>query len=196
MNSIFSKKTKEESTTYDTMSSLSHTKWNCKYHIVFTPKYRRKIFYGQKRLEIGKILRDISDWQGVKIIEAEVCPDHVHMFVEIPPKLSVSKYMGILKGKSSLIIFQRWSNLKYKFGQRSLSKYMGILKGKSSLIIFQRWSNLKYKFGQRSFWCRGYYVDTVGKNAKRIAEYVRNQLKEDMMYDQISIKEYKDPFNG
>ena len=107
MNSIFSKKTKEESTTYDTMSSLSHTKWNCKYHIVFAPKYRRKIFYGQKRLEIGKILRDISDWQGVKIIEAEVCPDHVHMFVEIPPKLSVSKYMGILKGKSSLIIFQR-----------------------------------------------------------------------------------------
>ena len=140
MNSIFSKKTKEESTTYDTMSSLSHTKWNCKYHIVFTPKYRRKIFYGQKRLEIGKILRDISDW--------------------------------------------------------SVSKYMGILKGKSSLIIFQRWSNLKYKFGQRSFWCRGYYVDTVGKNAKRIAEYVRNQLQEDMMYDQISIKEYKDPFNG
>ena len=97
----------------------------------------------------------------MKIIEAEVCPDHVHMFVEIPPKLSVSKYMG-----------------------------------KSSLIIFQRWSNLKYKFGQRSFWCRGYYVDTVGKNAKRIAEYVRNQLQEDMMYDQISIKEYKDPFNG
>lgn len=144
MNSIFSKKTKEESTTYDTISSLSHTKWNCKYHIVFTPKYRRKIFYGQKRLEIGKILRDISDWQE---------------------KLSVSKYMGILKGKSSL-------------------------------IIFQRWSNLKYKFGQRSFWCRGYYVDTVGKNAKRIAEYVRNQLQEDMMYDQISIKEYKDPFNG
>ena len=118
MNSIFNKKAKEESTTYDTVSSLSHTKWNCKYHIVFTPKYRRKIFYGLKRLEIGKILRDISDWQGVKIIEAEVCPDHVHMFVEIPPKLSVSKYMGILKGKSSLIIFQRWSNLKYKFGNR------------------------------------------------------------------------------
>ena len=116
-------------------------------------------------MEIGKILRDLCDWQDVKIIEAEVCPDHVHMFVSIPPKLSVSKFMGILKGKSSL-------------------------------IIFQRWSNLKYKFGQRSFWCRGYYVDTVGKNAKRIAEYVRNQLQEDMMYDQISIKEYKDPFNG
>lgn len=108
---------------------------------------------------------DISDWQEVKIIEEEVSQNHVHMFVEIPPKLSVSKYMEILKGKSSL-------------------------------IIFKRWSNLKYKFGQRSFWCRGYYVDTVGKNAKRIAEYVRNQLQEDMMYDQISIKEYKDPFNG
>ena len=96
MNSIFNKKTKDESTTYDTMSSLSHTKWNCKYH---TPKYRRKIFYGQKRLEIGKILRDISDWQEVKIIEAEVCPDHVHMFVEIPPKLSVSKLYGNIKGQ-------------------------------------------------------------------------------------------------
>ena len=119
MNSIFSKKTKNESTTYDTMTSLSHTKWNCKYHIVFTPKYRRKIFYGQKRMEIGKILRDLCDWNEVKIIEAEVCPDHVHMLVSIPPKLSVSKYMGILKGKSSLIIFQRCSNLKYKFGQRS-----------------------------------------------------------------------------
>ena len=163
MNSIFSKKSKDEKDTIDSISSLSHTKWNCKYHIVFTPKYRRKIFYGKKRAEIGKILRDICDWQEVKIIEAEVCPDHIHMFVSIPPKLSVSKFMGILK---------------------------------SSLIIFQRWSNLKYKFGQRSFWCRGYYVDTVGKNAKRIAEYVRNQLKEDMMYDQISIKEYTDPFDG
>ena len=164
MNSIFNRKNKKESTT-DNMASLSHTKWNCKYHIVFTPKYRRKIFYGQKRLEIGKILRDLCDWNEVKIIEAEVCPDHIHMFVEIPPKLAVSKFMGILKGKSSL-------------------------------IIFQRWSNLKYKFGQRSFWRRGYFVDTVGKNEKKIAEYVRNQLKEDMMNDQITIKEYKDPFNG
>ena len=160
MNSIFSKKTKDESTTYDTMSSLSHTKWNCKYNIVFTPKYRRKIFYGQKRMVIGKILRDLCDWNEVKIIEAEVYPDYVHMFVLILPK------------------------------------FMGILKGKSSLIIFQRWSNLKYKFGQRSFLCCGYYVDTVGKNAKRIAEYVRNQLKEDMMSDQLTIKEYKDPFKG
>lgn len=150
---------------YENSNTLAHTKWNCKYHIVFTPKYRRKIFYGQKRQEIGKILRELCEWQGVNIIEAEVCHDHIHMFVEIPPKLAVAKFMGILKGKSSL-------------------------------IIFQRWSNLKYKFGQRTFWCRGYYVDTVGKNEKAIAEYVRNQMKEDMMYDQISLKEYKDPFNG
>ena len=160
MTNIFKKK---KENTSDDLISLSHTKWNCKYHIVFTPKYRRRIFYEEKRREIGKILRELCDWNEVKIIEAEVCPDHIHMFVAIPPKLSVSKFMGILKGKSSL-------------------------------IIFQRWSNLKYKFGQRSFWCRGYYVDTVGKNEKRIAEYVRNQLKEDMMYDQISIKEYLDPF--
>ena len=100
----------------------------------------------------------------MKIIEAEVCPDHVHMFVEIPPKLSVSKFMGILKGKSSL-------------------------------IIFQRWSNLKYKFGQRSFWCRGYYVDTVGKNTSRIAEYIANQLKEDQLGEQITISDVG-PFTG
>ena len=98
MNSIFSKKSKDEKDTIDSISSLSHTKWNCKYHIVFTPKYRRKIFYGKKRAEIGKILRDICDWQEVKIIEAEVCPDHIHMFVSIPPKLSVSKY-GNIKGQ-------------------------------------------------------------------------------------------------
>ena len=147
------------------INSLSHTKWNCMYHIVFTPKYRRKIFYGQKRVEIGKILRELCKWYGVEIIEAEVCPDHVHMLVSIPPKLSVSAFMGKLKGKSSL-------------------------------MIFERWANLKYKFGQRNFWCRGYYVDTVGKNTKIIAEYVRNQLKEDMIYDQISLKEYVDPFKG
>lgn len=162
MTNIFKKKNEDTS---NDLTSLAHTKWNCKYHIVFTPKYRRKIFYGEKRKEIGKILRELCEWNEVKIIEAEVCPDHVHMYVAIPPKLAVSKFMGILKGKSSL-------------------------------IIFQRWSNLKYKFGQRSFWCRGYFVDTVGKNEKVIAEYVRNQLKEDMMYDQISIKEYIDPFKN
>lgn len=147
------------------INSLSHTKWNCLYHIVFTPKYRRKIFYGQKRAEIGKKLRELCKWYGVEIIEAEVCPDHIHMLVSIPPKLSVSSFMEKLKGKSSL-------------------------------MIFERWANLKYKFGQRSFWCRGYYVDTVGKNTKIIAEYVRNQLKEDMLYNQMSLKEYIDPFKG
>ena len=98
--------------------SLSHTKWNCKYHIVFAPKYRRKVFYGEKRAAIGKILRQLCEWKSVKIIEAEVCPDHVHMLVEIPPKMSVSSFMGYLKGKSALMIFDRHANLKYKFGNR------------------------------------------------------------------------------
>ena len=165
MNSIFQKKTKTEENTIDNIASLSHTKWNCKYHIVFTPKYRRKIFYGQKRLEIGKILREISDWQEVKIIEAEVCPDHVHMLVSIPPKYSVSQIMGYLKGKSSL-------------------------------MIFDRHANLKYKYGNRHFWARGYYVDTVGRNKKQIQEYIKHQLDEDQIADQMSIKEYIDPFTG
>ena len=94
--------------------TLSHTTWNCKYHIVFAPKYRRKVFYGEKRLEIGAILRELCEWKGVKIITAEVCPDHVHMLIEIPPKISVSNFMGFLKGKSSIIIYQKWGNMKYK----------------------------------------------------------------------------------
>lgn len=146
-------------------NSLSHTSWNCKYHVVFAPKYRRKIFYNEYKIEIGKILRELCNWKGVKIIEAEVCPDHIHMLIEIPPKMSVSGFMGFLKGKSSL-------------------------------IIHQRHGNLKYKYGNRSFWCRGFYVDTAGKNAKRIAEYIQNQLKEDKMYDQISFSEYSNPFTG
>ena len=146
-------------------NSLAHTSWNCKYHIVFAPKYRRKVFYGQYRVEIGKILRELCEWKGVHIIEAEVCPDHIHMFVEIPPKMSVSSFMGFLKGKSSI-------------------------------IIHQRHGNLKYKYGNRSFWCRGYYVDTVGENAKRIAEYIQNQLKEDQINDQMTIRGWDDPFTG
>ena len=144
--------------------SLSHTKWNCKYHIVFAPKYRRKIFYGEKKLEIGKILRELCKWKGVNIIEAEVCPDHVHMLVAIPPKMAVSWFMGFLKGKSSLMIYEKWGNLKYK--------YRG-----------------------REFWCRGYYVDTVGKNTKAIAEYIKNQLKEDELNQQL-VLDYGDPFTG
>jgi putative transposase len=145
--------------------SLAHTKWNCKYHIVFAPKYRRKAILGELKVEIGKILRELCNWKQVNIIEAELCPDHVHMLVEIPPKISVSSFVGFLKGKSTL-------------------------------LIFERHANLKYKYGNRSFWCRGYYVDTVGKNKEKIAEYIRTQLREDQISDQISMKEYLDPFKG
>ena len=144
------------------LHSLSHTKWSCKYHVVFAPKYRRKAFYDSRRQEIGKILRDLCEWKGVNILEAEVCIDHIHMLLEIPPKMSVSGFMGYLKGKSSQIIYERWRNLRYK--------YRG-----------------------RSFWCRGYYVDTTGKNTKRIQEYIRNQLKEDQASEQLSL-ELGDPF--
>ena len=99
--------------------SLAHTSWNCKYHIVFAPKYRRKVFYGEHKEEIGKILRELCNWKQVNILEAEVCPDHIHMLVEIPPKMSVSGFVGFLKGKSTLIIFERHANLKYKYGNRS-----------------------------------------------------------------------------
>ena len=145
--------------------SLAHRSWNCKYHIVFAPKYRRKVFYGEKRAEIGKILRELCRWKGITIIEAEVSPDHIHMLVEIPPKMSVSSFMGFLKGKSSL-------------------------------IIHERHANLKYKHGNRSFWRRGYYVDTAGKNTKKIAEYIQNQLEEDKLQDQLTFREYEDPFKG
>ena len=145
--------------------SLAHTKWECKYHVVFAPKFRRQVIYGQLKADVGKILRDLCDRKGIEIIEAELCPDHVHMLIRIPPKYSVSEILGYLKGKSSL-------------------------------IIFDRHANLKYKYGNRHFWCRGYYVDTVGKNAKKIQEYIRRQLQEDVMSDEISLKEYVDPFTG
>ena len=145
--------------------SLAHTVWNCKYHIVFAPKYRRKVFFNEKRLEIGKILRKLCEFKQVTIVEAEVCPDHIHMLVEIPPKMSVSGFVGYLKGKSSL-------------------------------IIYQRWGNLKFKYRNREFWCRGYYVDTVGKNKAKIAEYIRNQLKEDEAVVQLTIDFDEDPFTG
>ena len=147
------------------IDSLSHTKWRCQYHIVFAPKYRRQIIYGKYRAEIGKILRTICERNGIEIIEANACPDHIHMLVSIPPKLSVSKFMGILKGKSSL-------------------------------MIFDRFANLKYKYSNRHFWARGYYVDTVGRNKNAIAKYTQNQLQEDKISDQISMKEYLDPFTG
>ncbi len=149
----------------DTSNSLSHTTWNCKYHIVFAPKYRRQVIYGKIKGDIGNILRKLCEWKGVEIIEAEACPDHIHMLVQIPPKISVSSFMGYLKGKSSL-------------------------------MIFDKHANLKYRYGNRKFWCRGYYVDTVGKNKKAIAEYIRNQLQEDLAYEQMSMKELVDPLTG
>ena len=146
-------------------SSLAHTKWECKYHIVFAPKYRRQIIYGKIRLDIGQMLRKLCEYKGVEIIEAEVCKDHIHMLVSMPPKYSVAQIMGYLKGKSSL-------------------------------MIFEKYANLKYKYGNRNFWCRGYYVDTVGRNKKAIAEYIRNQLQQDYEEEQLSLKEYVDPFTG
>ena len=132
------------------IDKLAHTSWNCKYHIVFAPKYRRQILYKDKKTEIGKILRQLCQWKEVQILEAEICPDYIHMLLKIPPKISVAGFMGYLKGKSSL-------------------------------LIYERFGNLKYRYGNKSFWCRGYYVDTVGKNSKKIAEYIQNQLKIDQM---------------
>ena len=139
-------------------SSLAHTKWECKYHIVFAPKYRRKIIFGKIRQDIGQMLRKLCDYKGIEIIEAESGVDHIHMLLSIPPKYSVAQIMGYLKGKSSL-------------------------------MIFEKYANLKYKYGNRHFWCRGYYVSTVGANKKAIQEYIRNQLQEDYADDQMSIKE-------
>ena len=143
----------------------AHTTWRCQYHLVFAPKFCRKAIYGELRADIGKILRKLCAEKKVEIIEAEACIDHVHMLVSMPPHLSVSQFMGFLKGKSTL-------------------------------MIFDRHANLKYKYGSRHFWCRGYYVDTVGKNKRVIEEYIRNQLIEDEVMDQITMKEYIDPFTG
>ena len=146
-------------------NSLAHTQWECKYHIVFAAKYRRQIIYGKIKQDIGQMIRKLCEYKGVEIIEAEACKDHIHMLVSLPPKYSVSQFMGYLKGKSSL-------------------------------MIFEKYANLKYKYGNRHFWCRGYYVSTVGKNRKAIEQYIRNQLQEDYADDQMSIKEYVDPFTG
>ena len=147
------------------ISSLSHTKWRCQYHVVFAPKYRRQNVYGELKKDIGMILQQLCDQKGVEIIEAEACPDHIHMLLGIPPKYSVSQIMGYLKGKSSL-------------------------------MIFDRHANLKYRYGNRHFWARGNYVDTVGRNKKQIQEYIRKQLQEDHLADQITMKEFIDPFTG
>lgn len=144
-------------------NSLSHTKWVCKYHIVFIPKYRRKIIYNKLRRDIQGYIIDLCKWKGVEIIEGHMMADHVHLLLSIPPKQNISSFMGYLKGKSTL-------------------------------MIFDRFANLKYKYGKRNFWADGYFVTTVGKNEKKIKEYIRNQLQEDMASDQITMKEFIDPF--
>lgn len=147
------------------ISSLEHTSWRCQYHIVFAPKYRRMEIYGKIKQDIGIILRKLCQQKGVEILEAEACKDHIHMLISVPPKYSIAQIMGFLKGKSSL-------------------------------MIFDRHANLKYKYGNRHFWARGYYVDTVGRNKKQVAEYIRNQLEADQIADQIGLKEFVDPFTG
>ena len=147
------------------LKHTAHSSYRCEYHVVFAPKYRRKVVYGELKKDIGEILRKLCNEMKVEIIEAEACPDHIHMLVSIPPYMSVAQFVGTLKSKSAL-------------------------------MIFDRHANLKYKYGNRHFWCRGYYVDTVGKNEKMIKEYIRNQLEEDYTSDQISLKEFTDPFTG
>ena len=147
------------------VKTLSHSTYRYEYHIVFAPKYRRRVIYGQLKADIGRILRQLCEAKKVEIIEAEACKDHIHLLVSIPPYMSIAQFVGYLKGKSTL-------------------------------MIFDRHANLKYKYGSRNFWCRGYYVDTVGKNETKIREYIRNQLQEDYTQDQMTLKEYIDPFTG
>ena len=128
------------------VKSLSYSKFRCKYHIVFAPKYRRQVIYRKIKADVGKILRELSERKGVEVIEAEACPDHIHMLVSISPHISVATYMGYVKSKSSL-------------------------------MIFDKHANLKYKYGNRHFWCRGYYVDTVGKYENAIKDDILNQLQ-------------------
>ncbi|WP_122045788.1 IS200/IS605 family transposase [Salmonella enterica] len=221
--------------------SLAHTRWNCKYHIVFAPKYRRQAFYGEKRRAVGSILRKLCEWKNVRILEAECCADHIHMLLEIPPKMSVSSFMGYLKGKSSLMLYEQFGDLKFKYRNRefyaekrravgsilrklcewknvrileaeccadhihmlleippkmSVSSFMGYLKGKSSLMLYEQFGDLKFKYRNREFWCRGYYVDTVGKNTAKIQDYIKHQLEEDKMGEQLSIPYPGSPFTG
>lgn len=149
-------------------NEIKHTArstYRCEYHMVFAPKYRRQIIYGELKQDIGEMIRKLCNEKKVEILEAEACKDHIHMLISVPPYISIAQFMGFLKGKSTL-------------------------------MIFDRHANLKYKYGNRSFWCRGYYVDTVGRNERIISEYIQKQLEEDHMMDQVSMSEYIDPFTG
>ena len=151
--------------TTNEIKHTAHSSYRCQYHIVFAPKYRRKGIYGKIKKDIGEILRKLCEQKGVEIIEGEVCPDHIHMMVVIPPKMSISGFMGYLKGKSAL-------------------------------LIFQKWGNMKFAYRNREFWCKGYYIDTVGKNTQAIKEYISEQLKRDKESDQLSMFDPRDPFMG
>ena len=144
-------------------NSLAHTKWLCKYHIVIVPKYRRKVIYYEYRKDLQEIIRTLCRYKEVEIIEGHMMPDHAHLLLSIPPKTSISSFMGYLKGKSAL-------------------------------MMFDRHANLKYKFGNRHFWCRGYYVTTVGLNEATIKKYIQDQEKADIALDKLSVREYEDPF--
>ena len=147
-------------------NSLSHTSYRCKYHIVIVPKYRRMIIYHKLRRDIIEILTLLINRKpDVKLISGEACPDHIHMLLEIPPKYAVADFMGYLKSKSTL-------------------------------MIFDRYANMKYKYGNRKFWAKGYYCVTVGHNEEAVKRYIRNQLQEDRLYNQMSMKEFIDPFTG
>ena len=147
-------------------NTLSHTTYNCKYHIVIIPKYRRMVIYRKLRKDIDAILRAVAERKpGVVIHEAEACPDHIHMLMTIPPKYSVSSFMGYLKSKSTL-------------------------------MIFDRHANMKYKYGNRKFWAKGYYCVTVGHNEEAVKRYIRNQLQEDRLSDQMSMKDGQVVTNG
>ena len=147
------------------VKQTAHSKYRCEYHIVFAPKYRRKVIYEQLRKDIGEIFRKLCSEMKVEIIQAEACVDHIHMLVSIPPYMSIAQFVGTLKSKSAL-------------------------------MLFDRHANLKYRYGSRNFWARGYFVDTVGKNKVAIQEYIRNQLSEDKIAEQLSFKELIDPFTG
>ena len=143
--------------------SLTHCKYECKYHVVFAPKFRRQVIYGKLKGEIGKMLRKLCEYKGIEILEANACPDHIHMLLVIPPKYSIAQVIGYLKGKSSL-------------------------------MIFDKFANMKYKYGNRHFWCKGYYVSTVGLNEATIKKYIQEQEKHDIALDKLSVKEYENPF--
>lgn len=147
------------------LKHTAYSSYRCEYHIVFAPKYRRKIIYKKLKRDVVEIIKKLCKEMKVEVIDGEACPDHIHLLVNIPPYMSISHFVGTLKSKSAL-------------------------------MIFDHHANLKYKYGNRNFWCCGYYVDTVGKNEKMIQAYIRNQLEDDFASDQVSMKEYMDPFTG